>query len=81
MAQANYVVVKGCIEDIEFKRARKPYTCAHWGANHRLTVACAGAIAPSQTYARVRSGSWLDYEPVNIACLLASEIIRATPKL
>lgn len=59
-------------DDYEFKQARKGYECAHIGPHSRgLQVDCQGPVFKGEMYVRTRQ-SWLEWEPVNLACLVAA---------
>lgn len=74
------VVLRGSPGDYEGPiRARKVHQCQHQSAHgHALPddVKCPGPIQPGEHYARVRMGSWLEYDPVRIECLRAAGVIR-----
>lgn len=77
-----FVVMKGSRDDYEGPiRARKTHLCAHRSAHcHAMPtdVECPGPIQPGEMYARVRMGSWLEYDPVRIECLTAAGVLRMT---
>jgi hypothetical protein len=58
-------------------KARKAYPCAHKAPNarRRLPEPCAGPVEVGDTYARTRQ-SWLDWEPVNLQCLLDAGVLE-----
>jgi hypothetical protein len=70
---------KGLDADYELKRARKAYRCTHMAAHgHYVSLECFGDIQPGDYYVRTRQ-SWIDYDPVNLACLVAAEVLEVVP--
>lgn len=73
------VVLRGSPGDYDRPvRARKEHPCEHRAAQcHPLpeSVTCPGPIQPGEFYVRVRMGSWLEYDPVRIECLVAAGVL------
>jgi hypothetical protein len=68
----------GPSEDYELKRARKGYPCAHKAAHGwKIKAECAGDVQPGDYYVRTRQ-AWLEFAPVNLACLVAHGVAEVT---